>query len=453
MEEEVKTRSGIVFAFVLLLLGVLLPGCAGIGGEMTGEIALTFSPVSAKTIDAPIVLVCASYSVSGTGPSGKTFGPVILGATGSVTKLIPGPWTITAVGFNGADGTGDAIGSGTGTVTVVIGQPKPCAIEVVEYAINPTNGNHGTFTLNIEWEPRIVMNPVMTATVAGAGGGGDMVFPALGVDPDICVTSSSIGDLHAGWYSVVARLYDRPTTEALQVLSSGFAEVFRIAAGRTTTGDVLMHAVQGEGSVDVNITPNFATPLALTPSRPWGAGNTATVYDGQANPFEVTADKGALFTWYLRGQQIDVSDPDVLSDSIDLDASTWVIGESYRLDCLAFSTDGKSAGSGSWTVVKQDAYIIHYHLSQQSANAGAPACFLAQGGGAVGKNFSSVVGATEQTLRVIDMVPGVYHLTINAFGSPSWTAVGGSATEPAIDIVFPAPAGVTYYFDFGDTEW
>jgi hypothetical protein len=57
--------------------------------------------------------------VTGDGPGSETYGPEVLAGDTTVEDFLPGEWTFSAVAKNAA---GDAIGAGSCTITVVIGQ-------------------------------------------------------------------------------------------------------------------------------------------------------------------------------------------------------------------------------------------------------------------------------------------------------------------------------------------
>ncbi len=331
-----------LFAIAAVLVGagaLGLAGCAfspGGGGSTTkGAIALHLKSTQAQSITPPISLAVTEYTITGIGPGGATIPETMVTGDTVFPGLVPGSWTISVEGRNELH---TAIGSGSGTTTVVIGQQSVLAITVAEYS-----SPNGTYRLDLSWEPNIVHAPAFTGTLKDASA---VVTPqTFTMDVIACTATSSTTDLHPGWYANVVQLFDAPNgMDGSQVLSTGFAEAVRIAAGSETHGIVGLHAVQGYGSIDITITPDFSDPLILTPA-PLAFG-AVSIY---ANPtaFSCTADHTATFVWYLRGQQVGVG------DSYTLDPAGLDIGEAYRLDVIGFSVDGKHAGSGTWTVTRQ----------------------------------------------------------------------------------------------------
>jgi hypothetical protein len=270
---------------LLALAAVLAVGC-GISGRTTGSLELRFADFQGqRSIMPPISITVNEYVVSGTGPGSTSFGPVTVTGATSIDNLVPGPWVVNVVGRNASH---TAIGAGSGTVTVVIGQSRPCAITVVEY-----DSPNGVYQLNLTYEPDIVENPVWSGTLKDAA---SVVTPQVfTADLVACTATSTTADLHPGWYANVVQLHDGT------VLSTGFAEAVRIVAGQTTTADVALHAVQGFGEIEIILTADFSDPLVLTPDPPFGATAVITVYD---RTFTVTAYKAAVFVWFIRCLQV-----------------------------------------------------------------------------------------------------------------------------------------------------
>jgi hypothetical protein len=344
---------------VALIATVGLVGCMGPSGS-TGSIDITFHSVGAKGFAPPAVQTdLVDYIISGSGPNGATFtsDPVLKDAgIVTVSDLLPGDWTILVVGRNAA---GEAIGEGAaGPVTVQIGLTAHVGtVDVIEYVRVPGTGEGGIYDLTVNWEPAIVLDPVFVGTLQGFTGGPiSQTFPTLPHNPTSCTTAVVTNDLDAGFYTNVVRLYDQPGDVSTRVLSSGFATVVRIAARRTTTGTVDLHAVQGQGGIDILINPVFYDPLPITGSPVFATGPTdlALVYGGQHNYFTVTAMEAASFVWYLRGGEItDGVTFTSTSSTIDLNTSSMIPDETYRLDVIAFNANGTKAASGTYNVVLQ----------------------------------------------------------------------------------------------------
>jgi hypothetical protein len=137
----------------------------------------------------------------------------------------------------------------------------------------------------------------------------------------------------------------------------------RIAAGRQTHGDLFLHAVQGFGTIDLQLDLDFHDPLVLTPNVPFGDN---VVYGEADYTFNVTADETCTSVFYLLGQQ-------VATGSYTLNAGDLIDGETYRLDVVAFNTDGSRAASGTWNVqriaVPPGAFDIVAQVNNQTTSS------------------------------------------------------------------------------------
>lgn len=324
-------RKGI---FVLAILA-LLAGCGSFqrGGDVLLEVQ--FNDSRSLSILPPYDMAVVEYVVTGSGPSGSTWSDTITGNT-LIGGLLPGEWTFTAVGRNAAH---VALASGTGTVMVIIGTAATCHIDVNEYTTPD-----GSFSLDLTWEPDIVLDPIWTGSLKNKTA---VVTPLVfATDEEACTSTTAVNPLAVGWYTLIVRLWDAPSgLNGSEVLSTGAAQAVRIAAGQLTHGDLALHAVQGYGSLSVDIDLNMGDPLILNPSVPFG--DSITLYNGQSKAFSLTADEGCTTVYYLRGTQVGV-------DSYTVVAADLTPGEEYRLDAVAFNADGSRAASGTWKVTHVD---------------------------------------------------------------------------------------------------
>ncbi|MGA2380388.1 MAG: hypothetical protein ABSG85_13890, partial [Spirochaetia bacterium] len=424
-KREIRVLTIVALALVVIAT-IGLVACGGIGGiaSTKGSINVRLASHQAQSILPPVDLVCAEYVVNGTGPGGATIAETVVTGDATFTGLVPGGWTISATGRNAAH---IAIGEGSGSTTVVIGQQSTVAIVVQEY-----NSPNGTYRLDVAWEPDIVKAPIFTGTLKDANSvTTNQVFT---LNTIACTAASNTTGLHPGWYANVASLWDAPNgMDGSQVLSTGFAEAVRIAAGTETHGTVFVHAVQGYGSISINFTWNGNDPLVLTPSPAFGPTNMF------ATPvtFHVSADKSAVFIWYLRGQQLAVG------DSYTLDPAGLNVGEAYRLDVIGFSVDGAHAGSGTFLVTHQAEDVTLDVQGTITAFAG-PYNLMLRGQGTPDVEMDNVPGPS---FKYTGVVPGIYKLTAQGSGMPDgvyWHAGGGPYNAGASSgdlITIPNPGG------------
>jgi hypothetical protein len=414
-----KTRGGIVFAVVLLLvgaLGVLLTGCSGLQSKTTGAIEINLVSAISKSILPPAgSMDIASYALSGAGPDGAVFGPVILtgGNTATIDSLAPGAWVVTAVARNSVP---QAIGSGTGDATVTIGGTAVCDITVLE-ATSP----NGSYALTVEWTAEVI-NPTVTGKIVTAA---SVETAQIFVNPNV---SPAVSDtpLLPGWYTNIVQLKSGTT------LVGGFAEAVRVAAGRQTSVTV---SLKRTGEITINITPDFADPLTIEKTP---AGTEVEVKSAQANPFSIVAKMGTETVgttnfWYLNGASLGSS------ATLDLDELLIPIGDTARLDVVAFSSadTGRHAGSGTWNVTRvatvEETQLITGTLDMSNwaakgwtpGVAGAHVQFVDlptltnEGGGAVGVAGAYTVSVTN---------PGSYKLRVYVWPNSGWEAYPGASS-------------------------
>ena len=120
---------------------------------------------------------------------------------------------------------------------------------------------------------------------------------------------------------------------------AGAVEVVRIAAGQGTTGSYAFANVNKPGgTLQVNITPAMADPIALSIS---GVASTITVGASMTATASVTDGTGnVVYVWYLNGESIGMG-------SASLTFGSTLAAGYYRLDVTGYTTDGTRGGSAS----------------------------------------------------------------------------------------------------------
>ncbi len=119
----------------------------------------------------------------------------------------------------------------------------------------------------------------------------------------------------------------------------------RCANRMETYGDVTVHIVYGYSDLDINIISNSSDPLHFS-------GNLNAIIPGGVFPtFSVTEDDSIAFdgVWYLNGKVIGTGASVGLFEQ---ELYSMLFDESYRLDFIGFSLDGKRAGAARGIVVR-----------------------------------------------------------------------------------------------------
>ena len=261
--------------------------------------------------------------------------PVISANTSSWSSedLLPGSYTIDLVAYNDDDPE-IAIGDGSNTADVGVGSTAQVTVTVVEYA------GTGSFDLDLAWEPAIITTPIIDGKLID-GQSVETVMVFSNVNPVAATADSLTEDLDNGWYANIVKVLDDT------VLSTGYADVVRIASGYVTEADIFLHAVEGHGGIQILVDLDFFDPLHFTGAPVEG---DIDIYQGQQIQFSVTEDDTIPFTgaWYLNGDAVGTGDNYTVAGASMFD------GESYRLDFIGWSLDGEHAGAVHWGITKQE---------------------------------------------------------------------------------------------------
>ncbi len=241
-----------------------------------------------KTLAPEISTVIASYDIQGWDVKGNTFER--LGETGTtvvVNSLYADTWTVVATGKNAS---GQEVGAGTGTVTLVRGEVVTLAIDVVPEA------GAGTLSMTLIWPAGSISSPrvVSSLTVGGVPSGDPLPFTLS--EDGLSATTGTVS-LEHGYYGWSLQLYDD------QVQVFGAADAVRILASYPTTKrielttDTMNRAI---GDVQVSVTPKMDNPIGIVLS-----GAQSSLLAGSTMVVTATPGEGVdWYQWYLNGVAI-----------------------------------------------------------------------------------------------------------------------------------------------------
>ena len=327
-----KMKKVLVSAIAIGLMVFVILGCknslvdeptgSGLNTNAPGSLSVSISEKVSRSILPALSMVPSTYVIDGAGPNSKTFSRTVTGGTAAtITDLAFGGWTVTVTAKN-ADGT--AIGTGSGTATVVSNASASLAITVVPY-----NG-FGALNLGITWPASQVQTAGIVSTLLPSTGAA-RTLPFF-VDGAAGTASFSASDIATGYHTLSLKLQDNGKTVV------GAVEVVRIVKDQTTTGNLAFANVnQVSGSLQVNLTADVSDPLLVSISG--GASTKASnVSLGLTAAVSNYADN-ATYVWYVNGDSVSTGLSFLFAD-------TWAQGF-YRIDVTAFSADGKRAGCAS----------------------------------------------------------------------------------------------------------
>lgn len=315
------------FLTAACLVALVLAACVpAVNGKVGGSIKLVGSFTGARSILPPISMDVAEYRVVGTGPT--PFDTTVGLGGGQIDALLPGAYHLVAYAAN-VDHT--ALGETAADCTVNYGQTTTLSMAIVEYT-SPDGAVHG----QIGWEPSRVNDPQFAITLTDTAGTTTKDMP-FALDLQACSGVGDVANVHPGWWIATGILQDGTQP------STGFASALRVAAGRTTSFDVFMHALQTSGSIGVTFSWSGNNELELTGSP---APGDIQLYETTTIPVTVSSGESFNAKWYINGVEAGTG------PTYDLVAASFLQAESYRLDCVAIGTTGDHAASLTWNVVK-----------------------------------------------------------------------------------------------------
>lgn len=335
-------------AFAALALAALI-GCGmNIPGQdaSKGSATIGLAQIGAMSITPPVPIVCASYIISGVGPSGATTpAQTVTGNAVTFNALNPGTWSFTVIGYNNANPTaGIAIASGSGVTSVSPGTTSNLNISVVEYS------GSGTLAVTAQWAttPPITNQSLTAALINYSGTTIQQTFGAI-TSGGGNYSATATNNLPAGWYVDQIILNDGNGNN-----SGGLAFAARVAQGQTSAGTVTISPTPGAGQVIVGLNPITNDPINLV-----GTPAAGTVVTSKTPPtFSVSGTTAGgvpavYFEYFINGAQVAAGG----SASYTPSNTVWnglLIGTPYRVDVVAFSASGSSAGDCTWSLVNAD---------------------------------------------------------------------------------------------------
>ena len=348
--------------FLLIGLGLsvalIFSGCflRTPAGGITG-IYLHLEESWAKSVlpSVPGGLDVAEYIITGiNNTNSDTLGPISVSGDTLLTDITSGNWDITAVARNGS---GIPLAEGTDNIDVLIGVTAQATIVCVEY----TDPAGTSFTVDLAYEPDILSNPGAVSYLKPFTG--SSVDIPLTIDNVSCTLDGSYGPPvdHIGWWTYIVQLYELPegSFNGTEQLAGGRASAVRLFSGYPTQMSGWLHLYASAGMIDLDLSSDLHEELALTPAAgspdfsdlsslgpPPNDESTWFVADiGSSPSFAVEcAAETISYIIYENGAEVAVDVPYVMNTTGKTDGDYMVV------DAVAFSVDGKRAGSESWIV-------------------------------------------------------------------------------------------------------
>ena len=317
----------ILFAAAIM---IFLVSCAESDGTGTMKILL-HCDASSKTLTVnDTVLDITKYSVSGSGPGGKTFALDSTSASVTLSSMTLGSWDVKASGLN-SKGKEVAFGSLSFTLD---GSGEPHTVNM------STLTGTGSLQIKYEWDSQIT-EPSILLVISGID---KSVYLKKTVNPVEGSTSCTFtaAEISSGFYLIDSILYSAGEKV------TGSTEAIRIANGEKTTGTLSFRESASYSSNLDTLNVYRSGKSVLTGHL---SGTKDVVEAGGGIKIDLDLDSSYLssemfsLTWYYDGE--------ILQDSLELSPydnsiTLYPSTGSHILNAVVTNPADSSIGSVSW---------------------------------------------------------------------------------------------------------
>ena len=276
---------------------LLLAACSENPGTTTMRLVLSTESCEGSRTLLPsdsTLLDVTRYTVSGTGPNGKTFTKSSDNSSVEIEGLTIGEWTVTAKGLN-REGTELVSGTKTFRLTSTA-TPQTIVLDTLI--------GTGSFSFSLDWSLCDVASPAMEVYLTGPDMSSDEV--PLEITMNTMTKTATVSEtLSAGSYKVRVLLKDGSQ------LVAGLVEAVRISNGTSTSGSHTFHFNELGPTTLMYFTDATGTPIRgnLTAS-----GNPESFLDGLQYTYlfsftepDNVSTEGLSLDWYYDGSLVSPS--------------------------------------------------------------------------------------------------------------------------------------------------
>ncbi len=250
-EGDNMTGKHFILLAILVLALSLFVSCEESSNEAGANLSIVLDD-GAKTrtiMPSSTLMEIRKYSVSGSGPSGQTFGPLISTSSEiSVSEILPGSWTLQAQALNAEN---NEISSGSGTFDIRRGPNN------VTIALDTITGS-GSLQLDLNWAADISDYENITLTVVVK----DMVGNQIATDSKVVATSagstSMVLNLPAGCHVMSVRMSDEEGS-----LDAGATDAVRILSNTRSTGSVQLQSSKYNALMSITLENRVGSPMSF----------------------------------------------------------------------------------------------------------------------------------------------------------------------------------------------
>ena len=257
------------------------------------QIRIEEDGASRTIMPAQTLMEIAKYSVSGTGPDGASFGPVLSSEnTMSIQDLVAGTWEISAKALNVEN---NEIASGSGTFE--ISQGDNSAVVVLDRMEGA-----GSLQLDFTWDSSICSESMMRISITLDDSKGGVITKTRDVPTSDCSTSV-VMNAPAGSHILSVKVLD-----SRGFIGIGATDAVRIVSNTRSAGSVRLETYRPQPSgsgTEVSLQNNIGFPMSFyidySPKNPV-RGRSVTLlacYDSLPAGINV---KDLIFQWYKDGE-------------------------------------------------------------------------------------------------------------------------------------------------------
>ena len=271
----------------------------------TVEIAIEDRSLNSRTImPSSALLQPHKYSVSGQGPSGQSFGPIISTESSiTVSEIQVGNWSIQAKALNAEN---NELASGSGTYDIGRGQNS------ITVALDTITGN-GTLQLDISWDDDITWRDSVRIEVSIKDIDGNEILSTSRSASTNSEGVSILLALSAGCHIMSVRAFDEDGS-----LDVGATDAVRIVAGTRSSGSLHLKPSDPNptGDVSIGIVNQVGVPMPFyidySPKNV-SAGQTVTLSALHDTLDSSISESNLHYSWYKDGVALSVADSSTCS--------------------------------------------------------------------------------------------------------------------------------------------
>ena len=322
--------------FCVLAVLLFLVACSENPGTTTMRLVLSTESCEGSRTLLPTdstLLDVTRYTVSGTGPNGKTFTKSSDSSSVEIEGLTIGEWTVTAKGLN-REGTELVSGTKSFRLTSTA-TPQTIVLDTLI--------GTGSFSFSLDWSLCDVANPAMEVYLTGP----DMRSDEVPLDFTLNTqtkTATITETLSAGSYKVRVLLKDGSQ------LVAGLVEAVRISNGTSTSGSHTFHFNELGPTTLMYFSDATGTPIRGTLSA---SGNPESFLDGLQYTYlfsftepDNVSTEGLSLDWYYDGNLVKSETSLTRSGS----SLSQVVGNGvHRIDAVVYNKLLGSTGSAAYT--------------------------------------------------------------------------------------------------------